>query len=358
MVMTASRRVTTVQLNDWDALIESMSQRTVFHSRAWFDVLMAVHQIRPVLLQVEQDGRCEAAWPSFETRKGPLRILGSPLPGWSTAYLGPLFAAGADVPAALSMLLKHHAISRCAYFTCKVFDECQAIDLAPYRFNLVRRFDTYRINLQQSIDQIWKNMQGSCRQQVRKAQRRGVTVSEETSNAFVDEYWEMAVTTFAKSGNVPTHNRQFVAEMWRYLHPIGAVRFLSAFYEGRRIATLALTCDQQTMYYWGGVSHLEYRACAPHNLLQWEAIQLAHGLGLRWYDFISTFGGPGRFKSTFGPERTLVATHWERSSSWLTATLKNSYERYLRRRSQGTAAAIAHAVRFWQSPTKPQLTET
>jgi len=92
--------------------------------------------------------------------------------------------------------------------------------------------------------------------------------------------------------------------------------------------------DSHTMYYWGGASYLEYRKIPAHNLLHWEAMTRAKAMGLRWYDFISTSGGPGRFKKTFGPQTVHRATHWERSSSKLMAMLKTKYERYLNKRRQ------------------------
>jgi hypothetical protein len=60
----------------------------------------------------------------------------------------------------------------------------------------------------------------------------------------------------------------------------------------------------------------------------------AKKFGLKGYDFISTFGGPGRFKKTFGPDTIEIATHWERSPSKLMAALKKRYESYLRKKQR------------------------
>ena len=76
----------------------------------------------------------------------------------------------------------------------------------------------------------------------------------------------------------------------------------------------------------------EFREIPVNNLLHWRAICDAKSLGLRRYDFVSSEGGPGRFKKTFGPQPIDMARHWERSPSWLMRTLKNRYEAYLRKR--------------------------
>ena len=93
------------------------------------------------------------------------------------------------------------------------------------------------------------------------------------------------------------------------------------------------------MYYWGGAAYLKYREIPAHNLLHWHAINQARSMGLREYDFISTIGGPGRFKKTFGPNAVDMATHWERSPSRLLAALKDRYRDYLLKRRRVACAA-------------------
>jgi lipid II:glycine glycyltransferase (peptidoglycan interpeptide bridge formation enzyme) len=130
----------------------------------------------------------------------------------------------------------------------------------------------------------------------------------------------------------PTFTRLFLGELWRGLYPLGKIRALSAWRDGGRIAVLVLPLDSHTMYYWGGASYARFRSLPAHNLLHWHAIELARRLGLRCYDFISTRGGAGRFKKTFGPTLVTAAIHWERTHSRLMAALKNRYEYYLRAR--------------------------
>src|SRR5262245_51580635 len=77
---------------EWDELLPRFADRTVYHTSACLRALGVAHHLTPHLVRADMHGRCVALWPCFELRKGPFTILGSPLPGWSTAYLGPLFA--------------------------------------------------------------------------------------------------------------------------------------------------------------------------------------------------------------------------------------------------------------------------
>ena len=318
----------------WDQLVSSFPNYTVFHTLGWLNAIACAYGLNVNLLQAEEAGLCIAVWPILTMRKAFLKIIGSPLPGWSTCYLGPLVAAHAKAQSVLGAFLKHHALKHYAYFACKVQDERRPIDLVPFGFKPLLKFSTYRIDLTQSETEIWNNCRRECRNHIRKAQKNGVEIRTETQADVVDDYWNMTVETFAKSGVKPTHNRQLIAEIWHRLVPRGTARFLSAWHQGQRVGTNVLLSDRQTMYYWGGASRLAFRHLSASNLLQWEAIRLAKNSSLCTYDFISTTGGPGVFKQSFGPQEVHVATHWERASLRVLGALKNRYESRLRQRQK------------------------
>lgn len=324
--------ISTVEQGQWNALLQSFRDATVFHRLEWLQVVCAVHRVKIVLVKAEKEGRCIAVWPYLEMKKGPLRVIGSPLPGWSTAYLGPLFAADVDANAVLSAFLAHKLFRWYAFFACKVLDRNPPVDLGAHGFSTVMKFDTYRVDLTLPKETLWDNLKSECRTRIRKAEKLGIEVREETTPQFIDDYWAMSIETFQKSKIQPTHNKQFVQEMWNQLQPAGALHVISAFLDGQRTGSLVLPFDDRTMYYWGGASFLKYRDLPAHNLLHWHAIGEAKQRGLMAYDFISTIGGPGRFKKTFGPQTVDMATHWERSPSRLMAALKKRYQNYLLKR--------------------------
>jgi CelD/BcsL family acetyltransferase involved in cellulose biosynthesis len=315
--------------SEWDALVARFRDQTIFHSSAWLQIIAAAHGVKPGGVKAEQQGQCIGVWPFREMRKGPFRVIGSPLPGWSTAYMGPLIAEDADVHAVLHTLLDHRACKRYAYFACRTLVHRHDVDLAPFGFSLLNKFETYWIDLTQAEDVLWAALKSECRSRIRKAEKEGVEVRRENDGAFLEDFWRMSEETFAKSHIQPTHTREFCAQVWERLAPVDRVHVLSAFAGGRRAATLILPLDTHTMYYWGGASYQEFRDLPVNNLLHWQAIKDAKARGLRCYDFVSSEGGPGRFKKTFGPQAVDVARHWERSPSWLMRTLKEKYQAYL-----------------------------
>jgi hypothetical protein len=333
-----------VEPRAWDEVIRAFPDRTVFHTMPWLRTVAGAHHLTIGLWQARSNDRTVAVWPYLRLRKGLLPVIGSPLPGWSTTYLGPLFGLEADIPAATQAFLGHRAFRGNVYFACKVVDRRRPVNLAPFGFKVVLKYQTYRLSLARPEESLWARCRRECRNHIRKAQKLGVEIREETSPGFIDDFWRMSLETFAKAGVQPTYSRRFIERVWAHVVPAGAGHFLSAFHEGRRVATILLLADDQAMYYWGGASHRAYRHLSANNLLQWHAINLARRLGLQTYDFISTTGGPGTFKQSFGPELVDMATHWERSPSRLFGAIKHRYERYLRRRRQLAAPIPAAAT--------------
>jgi hypothetical protein len=323
-----------VTSGEWTELLTQFPEHTVFHTIPWLSAIAAANGLDIVLTSVFCAAQCLALWPCLVLRKGPLRILGSPLPGWSTAYLGPLFVRDSDANASLRLMLNHRAMKRSAYFACKVLDYHRDVDLSPFGFSPVLRYETYQLDLAPPESELWSNVRQECRKHIKKAQKQGVEIRQEQSSQFLDEYWELTIESFARSGMRPPHDRQLLDELWNRLFPIGKLFALSAYSEGQFAASIILVRDDHTMYNWGSASRSSLRhLCAP-SALQWEAVRLARQLELRTYDFISTSGGAGKFKQSFGPHPVRTSTHWERSPSPILLAMKRKYENYLRRRQQ------------------------
>jgi CelD/BcsL family acetyltransferase involved in cellulose biosynthesis len=328
--------ISEVDRSDWQALLDQFPHHTVFHRLPWLESIETIHKGKLRLARADANGSCIAVWPVFATRKGPLPILGSPLGGWSTPYLGPLFQPGCDSHAALEAFLKHPLFRRSSYFACKTITTGgqHDVDFKPFGFTNALAFETYCIDLTVGHDALWDNLKSECRSRIRKAGKLGLEIREEHDGSFLDEYWTMSIETFAITHIQPMFTRPFIKEVWRRLHPQKQIMALSAWLDGERIAALVLPYDNHMMYYWTGASYLRHRNIPSHNLLHWTAIQAALGMGIKSYDFISTLGGAGRFKRTFGPQTVHMANHWERTSSRLVNALKVGYEKYLMRRQR------------------------
>ena len=297
--------------SDWDGLLRGFPQRTVFHSTPWLNAVANAYGFKLILAAAADGDRTVALWPCVEKYKGPFRILGSPLPGTSTPYLGPLFRDGVDIDAVVRAFAADRTIGRHSFFACRTQDRGRPVDLGPLGFAKLLRFETYVIDLGKPEGELWANLKSECRNRIRKARKSGIQVRLEDSPDFLGEFWQMSLDVFAKTNRQPTYSRSFLERVWTNLAATHQACALTAWLNGKRIAALTLPHDDHTMYYWAGGSFLDYTRLAPNNLLHWEAIREAARRGLKTYDFISTKGTAGRFKKTFGAQARFVATHWE-----------------------------------------------
>ena len=75
------------EIAQWDKIVASFPQRTVFHRRAWLDCLAESHQIEWRFWSVMQSSRVVGYFCGGIIQRGPFRMLGSPLRSWHTTIL-------------------------------------------------------------------------------------------------------------------------------------------------------------------------------------------------------------------------------------------------------------------------------
>lgn len=333
----AGLRVEVRSPSEIDGFLPRFSARSVFHTRAWVELLTEAFGLRPLVLAAFDGNEPVALWPLLELRKGPLRVLGSPLPGWGTAYMGPLFS-GVDPHAASAAMLARPEVRRASYIEARVIDPDDRLPLATFGFRLLQRFETYLLTLDPPEPVIWAACESRCRNAVRKAHKNGFVVRAETGVDWIDDFWAMSKEVFGRWQLSPPYDRRFLGLLWSHLAP-ARVQVLSSFLGGERAATVVLLHDDQSMYYWGGACFDRFRQLNPNNALLWEGIRLAIQLKLRSVDFISSSGTAGTFKKSFGPRAVTTARHWGRSRTTLEHVLKRIYESYLRQRIRSRASA-------------------
>jgi CelD/BcsL family acetyltransferase involved in cellulose biosynthesis len=318
----------------WDELVQAFPGHTVFHRTSWLTAISEAIGLEPVLAVARRDGRCEALWPLLEQRLGPFRILGSPLPGWSTVYQGPLFKQSADPHVLLRVFMETPRLGRASYIYCKVCDEHRELDLTPHGFERQHRYRTYLVDLRQEEEALWAGLARRCRSAVRKAQRAGLTVVREEGTEYVDDFWKMSLDVFGRSGIKPTYSRDLLEKVAHGLSASASILVMSVMRDGQRLSTQLLPHDGHTAYAWAAASFSEHRKLSLSNILDWESILETRRMGLSRYDLVSIYGGPGFYKKSFGAEERATATHWERYGSPIARLGKRGYESLLRWRQR------------------------
>jgi Acetyltransferase (GNAT) domain len=317
--------ISEVDAAQWDELVDWCALSTVYHRNGWLGAVEACEGVAMKRVACWDGDALVALWPIGILKMGPMRVGGSPLPGWNTAYLGPIFTARCeDKLEAVRAMMQAKPISNPSFVATRSIDV--EMDWSGLGFTKARVFETYEIDLTREEDELFAALKGTCRTRVRKGRKNGLEVRVEEGDGYIEDFWTMASDVFAKSRQKPPYSKKFLRAVHERLFDAGELLVTSAFLGDERIATLIVPHDGKTGMYFAGGTFADKLSLAPNNLLHWETMMACKRLGMERYDFISNRGKPGKFKKTFGPDERVSCVHWERAKNPAVKWLRDKYE--------------------------------
>lgn len=294
------------------AELDRRPDRTVFQTLPWLDFLVESQDAEPVVARVHRGAEVVGWFTGAVVRRGGLKVLGSPMRGWTTSYMG--FNLDADVPT-VDLLdgLRHFAFSRLGCVHLEVMDRAfDASMVTPPRFH-AGRLSGYERRIDVEDDALMAGMTRNGRRDVRRSLRNGIVVEQvdpDDDPGFAGEYYEQVCESFAKRSLVPTYPLERVQSMIRHLHPEGRLLLLrSRLPDGRPAATgIFPGIPGAGAVFWMGASHREHQALLPNEALMWDALRTWRDRGAVTFDF----GGGGQYKAKYGGDPLVVP--WLRTS--------------------------------------------
>jgi len=281
---------------DYDELVAASPQGSIFATSWWLDAV-AGGRWRPNA--VSEGAGIVAAWPTVVrgTRWGDVHG-GAPL----TPYLGPLF-----LPRDSELRRREEEVKRLEQLA-EAFGSAAHIEAAcnpafdywtPLRwhgFAQTTRY-TWRFPRIDDLEGILSSARENIRREIRKAEKRGITVEDGSLEAFQDAHLRTAA-------------HQAIAGAERYLPALRRIDAAASERSARRIL-LARDADGQThaggyfvrddrwVYYLAGASDPQLRTSGAASLLLWQGIAFAAEEGLG-FDFEgSIIRGVERFFRAF-----------------------------------------------------------
>lgn len=291
-------------LDDWGGVLAQLPDREIFQSPQWLRYLAEAHGGEPVVLTLKECGvgghdDVVGYFAGLTIRKGGVRILGSPFPGWMTERMGVRLLPGTSVSRreAVETLCRHAFCElKCVHVE---FADANIVpdDLAGLGFSH-SVYNSLVVDLSSEEEAIYGRMDAkSCRYCIRKAERLGVTVEEARDSAFADEYYAQLREVFGKHKLVPTYDIERVRLLMKHFLPTDNLLLLRVREpEGRCIATGVFLGMFDTAYFWGNASWQKDLHFSPNELLQWHVIRYWKRCGMKRYDLC---GGLG-YKTKFG----------------------------------------------------------
>jgi len=288
----------------WSEL-DGRADRIVTQTLAWQDFLLETQQISPVAARVI-DGDDTVGWfVAGIVRRGPIRVLGSPMRGWTTAGMGFNLDRGIDRTEALAAL-PSFAFDDLGCVHVEFADRSLTDDAdVPEGFH-IDHLRGYELSLvvdgsPASDDSLLAGMTAHGRRDVRRGIRNGIEVElvdPLAPGTFAEEYYAQVSEAFAKRGKVPTYPVGRVDALIRHLGPTGRLLLLRAHTATGEVAATGIFpgLAGSTAEFWMGASVRAHQHLLPNEVLMWTALRAWRDRGAVRFNF----GGGGSYKAKYG----------------------------------------------------------
>ena len=280
----------------WEEVVSVHPEAEPFHGAAWLAYLQAAFGAEPVVATVRLDGRAVGHVVGAIVRRYGVRILGSPLRGWGTQYLGFLLDPGVDRRLVADALVPF-AFRDLGCLHVELGDPWLSIEAMAGSAYRLEPGITYVADLRPDESAILGAMRQTTRNYTRQALRKGLTVEVATDAAFADEYHAQLSEVFGRQGLAPTYPVERVRTLISTVGPSGDLLCLRVRDPaGKCIATGIFVGRNRRAVLWGAAFRREDADLHPNEAMHWEAMRHWRARGITLYDL----GGGGDYKAKFG----------------------------------------------------------
>lgn len=294
----------------WDELVARFPGCGLRHQLSWVRSLEASGLGVPLFLVFERERQIVGCIPGLLVRVGPLRIFGSPLPGWQSAGMGPVFDADRistdEVSSALiAFLEREHGVHHIELMSGAL--DHTAMRAAGFKGSPV---PTFRCRLLADESAQRKALKDSARRNIRRAIGLGLVVRFEEDERFVDEHYDQVCEVFTRGGNSVPFRKRRALEYFRHMRASGNLLAAAVYLPtGECIATSTFAVDGSELLLWNWTHRTRFRWYRPTELMTWTVMRRATELGCNTFDMM----GRGDFKARFGAELDETKYRWVRS---------------------------------------------
>jgi len=320
------REVTAAELAGWDDLLRQFPQPRVEQTYAWIQSLAAVGSGRPLFFVWTVAGEVVGCLPGLLTKVGPFTLFGSPLPGWQTGGMGPLFdparvTTSQLIGALLPVLEGRYGVDHIEMLCSRL--DTDAMAQLGFRGESV---PTFRAPLYPGDEaRQLKALKDSARRNLKRAQRLGIQVKFVDDDAFVDLHYAQLRDVYVRGGNAIPFGLGRVRETFHHARDAGRLIAVTAsLADGATvIASGIFATEGKELLLWSWAHSTRYRWYRATELLTWAVMTRAMERGCDTFDFM----GLGDFKAKFGATLDHSKTRWVRSRTPALTRLRDTAAR-------------------------------
>jgi hypothetical protein len=270
---TAVAIVDPLQGDDWDALLDSFSDATAFHTSGWARVLSRSYAHRPFYLKFVRAREVAALVPLMEV-KSPLtgsRALCLPF----SDFCGPLMSDSNLASAIAGKLVDLMSERRWKHVELRGGESA----LFPNACH-GSTFYGHTLPLAQGASELWDQLGSPVRRAIRKAAHSGVSVEVTTTREAIYEFYRLHGQTRRRHG-LPPQPVRFFLNIFEEMINAGRGFLILARARSRVVAAAMFFEFKDTAIYKFGASDSGFQDLRPNNLVMWEAIRCLAQRGCR-----------------------------------------------------------------------------
>jgi serine/alanine adding enzyme len=297
--MPSSVRVSVAGRSDsgaWEAYVDARGDAAGYHSWRWQRVFAGAFGHEPVYLIAREGGVITGVLPIVQIKS---LLFGRTLTSLPFVNYGGVMADAPETARALVGAAAEQALTRkCSHVELRHVDR-QFADLPSKQHKVAMRLKTG--------PGMWDGLDRKVRNQIRKAEKSGLTV-ERGGEGLVQDFYSVFARNMRDLGT-PVYSRRLFEEVLRTFPDRAQIHIVRL--NGLPIAGgVTYRTAQMVQLPWAS-SLRSYNTLCPNVLLYWDAIQYAVECGARVFDMGRSTPNEGtfKFKAQWGAEP--VPLHWE-----------------------------------------------
>ncbi|NQT71756.1 MAG: peptidoglycan bridge formation glycyltransferase FemA/FemB family protein [Chloroflexi bacterium] len=287
----------TVDHLEWDEFVRQHPQKNIFQTPQMYDVYQRTKNYEPIkLFAIEQKTHLLCGVLSAVM----MREVGGPLGMFATHSVvqgGPLATEDTD-GLVLPLLMAEHdrRIKRKA-----LYSEIRNMHNVNQTLENVKHYEyedhlNFLIRLDQSEDELWKQIHRARRKNINRAIRQGVEIEEIHDKRLLEVFYGLLRETYASVGIPLAHTTLFEAA-FDTLYPVDMAKFLLAKHNGKHIGARVVLLFNGAVYDWYAGASQQSLDLYPNDLLVWHVLRWGAKNGYKQFDF----GGAGKPDVEYGP---------------------------------------------------------
>ena len=290
--------------------VKSFGSLNIFQTKSWIDFIIRTQNGEPIIIEIKDNGKLSGYFFGLIIKKLGFKVLGSPLRGWTTSYMG--------------FILKNNLVrvEILKDFTSFVFDKLKCVHFEIMDRNITVQsckehnlkyevFSSFEVDLSGTVEENFYKLSKNCRRDVRRAERNGVIVKISNDKDFVLDYYNQLKDVFKKQSLNPTYSFKRIESLVQSFYKSDNLLLLKAFNDKHKcIATGIFPNFNGKMFFFGGASYRKFQNLLPNEALIWHAMKYGIENNIHTFDM----GGGGHYKRKYGGK--IITVPWIRKSKY------------------------------------------